>query len=371
MFMDAIDRMRRTNSLQNYLPIFLPWFIFDEYRMPLPLDYEMKLTEEEIEMKSKFKLDDEQLFWRRWAIPNKCQNDLKLFHQEYPSTYKEAFLAAGRSVFNQQAVDSYEKRCSEGRTCVLEREIDEKISPVNVNRSFECWQIWKLPHDGHEYIMGVDVAEGLLTDPGSRRSDPDCHAAVVYDRMEDEVVALYHGRCEHRELAYQCYLGGHFYNEAWIGPEVPHGIAVLQFLKDYNYDNIYNRQIHDDMYFRDEIDALGWRTTTLTRPQMIQTLVNAINNNQITLWSLDIINQMKTFIVNERGKEIHLAGEKDDLLFGLMIALQMHVRCPFIAEPYQFSSTTASQVVKPSEINTSGVMDVEAEETNDVLSHTV
>jgi hypothetical protein len=46
----------------------------------------------------------EHLNWRRWAITAKCESDLNKFHQEYPSTPDEAFLATGRKVFNAAIV---------------------------------------------------------------------------------------------------------------------------------------------------------------------------------------------------------------------------------------------------------------------------
>src|SRR6185312_1228994 len=41
----------------------------------------------------------EQLNWRRWAISNRCQGDLRLFQQEYPSNLEESFLSTNRQIF--------------------------------------------------------------------------------------------------------------------------------------------------------------------------------------------------------------------------------------------------------------------------------
>ena len=42
----------------------------------------------------------------------------------------------------------------------------------------------------------------------------------------------------------------------------------------------------------------------------------------------EILDEMDTFIYDKMGKPIHNIGKHDDLLFGAMIALQAHVRCP-------------------------------------------
>ena len=63
-----------------------------------------ELTEEEEALKAAFGLDNEQIMWRRWCIRNNCNNDIDLFHQEYPSTPEEAFIATGAGVFDNKAI---------------------------------------------------------------------------------------------------------------------------------------------------------------------------------------------------------------------------------------------------------------------------
>jgi len=346
MYMDAKDQYRRFKDYSNYLALFLPWYIFSDYVMDVPKKFRFKYDEYEQSLRAKFNLTDEQLYWRRWAIRNKCQNDLHLFQQEYPATVDEAFQAGGRTVFAGPVLDAHQRKVTEGRTCLFDK-IDD-IRPVNVDKSFECWQIWKLPRD-HQYTIGFDVAEGKLSNPASASSIPDCHAGVIYDRNTSEVVGIYRGRCEHKDLARQALLAGRFYNNAWIAPELPHGMAMLQYLKDADYENIYNRQVHDDRYDIDESEALGWRTTTLTRPIMTQTLVDAVHNFNITIYSADILSEMRSFIIDKNGKQIHRKGRNDDLLFALMIALQLHIRCEFESEPYPDDFVADGETVEDEE----------------------
>lgn len=79
----------------DYVPFFAAWFEMDEYRREW---HGEELTEEEEALKAAFGLDNEQLMWRRWCIRNNCNNDMDLFHQEYPSTPEEAFIATGRGI---------------------------------------------------------------------------------------------------------------------------------------------------------------------------------------------------------------------------------------------------------------------------------
>jgi hypothetical protein len=79
----------------DYIPIFIPWYWQDEYRTPLPADFE--LTEEEEKFKRIYSLKDEQILWRRKKIIE--LKDPLLFKQEYPSNPDEAFQTTGIESF--------------------------------------------------------------------------------------------------------------------------------------------------------------------------------------------------------------------------------------------------------------------------------
>lgn len=88
-------------GLNDFVPFFAAWYEMEEYRMPY---YGEELTAEETELKAAFGLDDEQIMWRRWCIRNNCGGDLEYFHQEYPATPEEAFIATGAAVFSRAAI---------------------------------------------------------------------------------------------------------------------------------------------------------------------------------------------------------------------------------------------------------------------------
>jgi hypothetical protein len=67
---------------------------------------------------------------------------------------------------------------------------------------------------------------------------------------------------------------------------------------------------------------------------------------------------MRQFIYDKTGKPIHGAGKHDDLIFAAMIALQVHLRSPFKAIPYQYSSTGGGMVArKEVDLARAGVVD--------------
>ena len=65
----------------EYLPIFLPWFITPEYRRDAPED--MVLDIEEEKLVEKYDLDNDQLYWRRLKI---AEGGKLKFQQEYPAS---------------------------------------------------------------------------------------------------------------------------------------------------------------------------------------------------------------------------------------------------------------------------------------------
>lgn len=75
----------------SYELIFIPWFWQQEYRKLLPENF--KLTDEENQFKEEYKLDDEQIFWRRIKIED-SDDGIVQFRREYPATIDEAFDAS-------------------------------------------------------------------------------------------------------------------------------------------------------------------------------------------------------------------------------------------------------------------------------------
>jgi hypothetical protein len=82
-----------TRGASEYLPIFIPWFWQDEYRLPVPADF--TLSEEDHDYREAHGLDLQQMAWRRAKIADDFGGDADWFRQEYPATPEEAFVAVG------------------------------------------------------------------------------------------------------------------------------------------------------------------------------------------------------------------------------------------------------------------------------------
>jgi len=196
-----------------------------------------------------------------------------------------------------------------------------------------------LPQIGHEYTHGIDTYEGRSSDSDNIRSETDYHGCVIYDRTVNTIAAIYSGRCDQKELGVQCLYASRFYNNAWTAPELPQGIVVLDVLSKAGYPNIFRRQTHDDRLQSEETPDFGWRTTPQTRPFMVQNLVALMREDEPKVYSAELVKEMQGFERDKTGKPVHRPGEQDDILFGFMIAVELHRRCPINLAPYAWSAT--------------------------------
>jgi hypothetical protein len=334
MYQAAKERLRKSKKdYRGFLPVFFPWFKFPEYQIEPPSDYEWKYDDEEKYLLT-LKLSPAQLYWRRVMIEGKCGGDINFFKQEYPANDLEAFQQSGRNVFSHGWMDKLFRKAYDGVTGLF---IDGKFEKMDI--SDDCWEIFSHPISNHQYAMGIDTAEGSLSNMKDSESAADFHGVVIFDRESNKVVAQYHGRCEQSELGDQCLQAALYYNKAWVGPEIPNGKVVLDSFRLNDYPNIYQRSKNDDHYEPSETEQLGWRTTSVTRPWMVEAMLTIQREDEIQIPSKSLIEEMRTFIRDKTGKPIHRPGKHDDLLFALMIAIQVHQRTPMTSAVYQYAFT--------------------------------
>jgi len=75
----------------EYQLIFIPWYWREDYRKKLPTNKKIEWSNDELKYKEKYKLDFEQLYWRRNKIKTDYSNNELGFRKEYPASIDEAF----------------------------------------------------------------------------------------------------------------------------------------------------------------------------------------------------------------------------------------------------------------------------------------
>lgn len=98
----------KSNTAGFYRAMFFPWFENPEYVQPCKPSLKESLFDhldrEEQEGRERWGWTAEQILWRRATIEDKCEGDVTKFHQEYPSTDRQAFLVSGSAVFDADQV---------------------------------------------------------------------------------------------------------------------------------------------------------------------------------------------------------------------------------------------------------------------------
>lgn len=285
---------------QPYEKLFFPWYQFPEYK--LQTGALSKTEEEEFLIKKARKLyqiniSDEQLAFRRFKkseLKTTAHDGVRVtFEQEYPEDDQTCFLSSGESVFDLSKIKF---------------KIDNAPDPIE---DTGYMRLYKTVDKNKTYVCGADTAEGV---------NGDYSVGVMIEVQSRQVV----GVCRSNKwkpsefadrLVELCY--------AFRAPTkgVPlltvernnHGHAVLLKLEEtIGYENLYR---HTD-------EKLGWRTDSISRPIMMNAVVDAIENDFLQVKDRAILNECLT-LVNTTGK-IEAADKKhDDCIVATAIALQM------------------------------------------------
>lgn len=295
------------NGESDYEPLFVGWNELKDYNMPYS---GFDLTPYEKEIKDRYKLSLEQLTWRRWAIKNNCGGDENLFRQEYPITPEEAFLSTGEHVFDNEILAERLEQIQEP-LYVGDFEYT-RINDVIKDIKFVCKKdgaikIYKMPEDTSYAIGGDTSGDGS-----------DFFTGQVVDKHGNQVAVLKQQFDEDR-YAEQMYCLGRLYKWALMGIEVNFSTFPIKELQRLKYPNMFYR-IQEDSISHNPERKYGFRTTLITRPLIISSLVRIVREESHTINDRESINEMLTFVRNEKGKPEAQAGYHDDLTMALAIA---------------------------------------------------
>lgn len=225
--------------------------------------------------------------------------------QEYPSDPEEAFLKSGRPVFTLERLRQIETRDPIARGYLA--------ANGNFVEDGGALRIWAFPEKNAKYVIGADPSQGM--------EHSDYASVHVINARNYEVVAHWHGLIDPDLLGAEVLARlGKFYNQALIGVESNnHGLTVLKFLQKARYFPIYYER--SARYKRSvPTDVLGFRTSQITKPLMVDELNEALRSNMI-LHCAETIAELRTFVREDKGK---MKGSPyDDRTISLAIANQM------------------------------------------------
>lgn len=183
--------------------------------------------------------------------------------------------------------------------------------------------VWEEPRDGREYIIGVDVSEGV-----SEEGDNSC--IQIIDSTTLEQVAEFYSDCIPPYIFSQICneLGIHYNHALMVVENMGPGGAVVS--------NLQHELFYDNLYFENQGKSLrgnrgGIKVTPSNRPLLLETMQHRIMNNTMKINSMRFVNELNTFIYDPKTDKVKARkGNHDDAIMALCFAL--YVRDSLVRE---------------------------------------
>lgn len=277
-------------------------------------------------------LSAEQLYWY-WDKYNKYL-DKDLIKQEYPCSPEEAFLLSGKPAFDVVAIQARLLNIPKPiKTGYFEFDYDGlKIANIRWENDKDGFiNLYKLPNQQGftEFCIGGDTAgEGS-----------DYFTGHVIDAKTGEQVAVLKHQFDAHQYTRQMYCLGMYYKQALIGIEANFDTYPIKELQRLGYPKQYVRESIDE-YTGKKKKSFGFRTTPLTRPTILSSLKEIVNEHCYTINDYDTLKELMRIVKNERGRIEAPEGGHDDQMMGLAIAHHIRDQVTFINEPIIVSQQT-------------------------------
>ena len=230
--------------------------------------------------------------------------------RKFNNNYALEFLISGRAVFTQEAINKQ-------RETVLKvgDRVKMEDGSEHMVREEEGFRMYKPPQAKHFYVVGADCSEGV--------TGGDYSVATIIDRSNGEEVGMWRGHIAPDRFAKVLDKWGRHYNNALMVVEAEaHGNVVLNVLKNLLYPSLYFRPSRFDTIGSPWSDKLGWKTTKVTRPILIDEFEQATREGSIILHSKETVDEMTTFVYNDANNMVCMDSYNDDCIFSTAIACQ-------------------------------------------------
>lgn len=192
---------------------------------------------------------------------------------------------------------------------------DDGFNDEELDSSWEAegalW-VWKEPHDGHEYIMGIDAADGM-----GEEGDNSCIQLFDSGTLE-QVAEFYSNTIQPHQLAQIANELGIYYNHALIVVEnLGPGGAVLS--------NLQFQLFYDNLWFessKNKNPKPGLKVTVSNRGVILEALQHRCMSGRIKINSRRLVKELFTFIYNAQTHKVEAAkGEHDDAIMATCLAI--------------------------------------------------
>ena len=169
------------------------------------------------------------------------------------------------------------------------------------------------------YVIGADAATGL-------GEDESAFVIAIASPAGLEEVCSGRGKMPEAEFADILYKKSEGYNKALtVVEDAPVGKATLIKLKELNC-NLFKRKTKSGE------DKLGWPTISTTKAMMVDNLADMVRDGTVVIHNLDILEQLMSYIRDEKGTYHATSGARDDYVSALMLLVQGMKNLPMTAK---------------------------------------
>lgn len=319
----------------EWAKIFAAWFEFDDSVLPFKSgdelqDFKDTLTDDEKSEMERFDVTWENMHWRRRTLQDKCNGDISKFRQEYPSDPEECFLMSSRPRFHMGNLAKMAKAADEikPKIGVMQVQPDGKTGNFRPDRG-GMWKVYEEPEYDSKYILSADTCTGEDQQQQGLAADPDFHSIQVWKAAYEDwhgvwhvprLVAVHHSRLDIGILAHEIEGAARWYGNAFIVPEINNsGLALLKYLLEMGLSVYRRRKFNDSMGMVEK--SFGWSTDKITRKTVIDHLAAELIDMNLDIPDPDVLAEMKTFVINDKGKPEAAPGHHDDHVLAAAIAL--------------------------------------------------
>lgn len=245
----------------------------------------------------------EQLVWRRLKISNSSDEQFK---QEFPANDIEAFITTNNTIFDSKEILD--------RLVYAKQPLRELSSlPANLSLYRKNLEIYEMPTEGKKYYFGVDSAEGI---------GQDNSVICVVDEDMQQVAEFSDNKIAPHIFADVVHELAKYYNNAYVTVEsASSGHTILSKLfYDYKYTNLHRHKSYDKRGRSKR--KLGFDMNSVSRPLAISDLREYFETNKIWINSKELLNELKVFTLDSKGKIQAQRNFHDDRVIALALAIQ-------------------------------------------------
>lgn len=187
-----------------------------------------------------------------------------------------------------------------------------KIPPFRIYRELEV---------GEHICLFGDPAEGV-----------DYCACVGMSKKYQDMPIVYNEKTESSQFGHELHrIAKYIETKTHIWPTIAvernTGQATIYVLTTLNYPELFRMRIFDVSVMR-ESEKIGWLTTESTRKKMLDDFALAMRQGVVKIYDKEVVDQMKSFIINKKGRPQAESNKHDDLVISSAGAYQIFMLVP-------------------------------------------